>query len=154
MIGAAEDDQNIVIPCHRSYDLRPLLPIQRNGDWLSPAGQRLHDEQIPDTVRPKIERGEKPGESWCGIGDVGWDDVDRSPVIIRHLHQTELPDVSRQSRLGYIEAALREPLAQNLLRGNAKMSDDVQDLGVTLWLQHRSWTCGEGSTGTDSVPGS
>jgi hypothetical protein len=138
VIGIPKDDEDGVVAGEGADDLRPLFPVEGDGDGLCAAGERFYQEEVTDAIGAEIEGGEEAGEGWRRVGDVGGDRVGGAALIVGDLDEPQFTDIAGEGRLGDLDAAVSEEFPKDFLRGHAIVADEVEDLGVPLGLQHRS----------------
>jgi hypothetical protein len=136
--GISKDDEDGVVAGEGADDLRPLFPVEGDGDGLCAAGERFYQEEVPDAIGAEIEGREEAGEGWRRVGDVGGYRVGGAALIVGDLDEPQFTDIAGEGRLGDLDAAASEELPKDFLRGHAIVADEVEDLGVPLGLQHRS----------------
>ncbi len=130
------DHQDGVFAAERAQNVREALKVEGLGNRLRPAGHRLEDEQLPDT----IHRGK---ELWKHI-------VQRCPGLLRGVvgrcipdsarrrypRQAEFTKVSREGRLRHLKPTEMQQATQLLLTGNGLRLDYLENEAMALLLLH------------------
>ena len=115
VLGFPQDDEDCVVASQSTQDLGPLLPVQGLGHGLSSPGQGAHDQEIARTFGCCEERRQQPRERRRMVPRLRREGVAGSALRIRDFDEAELANVTRQGRLGDIEAALGQQLTEMLL---------------------------------------
>jgi hypothetical protein len=68
--GISKDDEDGVVAGEGADDLRPLFPVEGDGDGLCAAGERFDEEEVAYAIRPEVEGWKEASERRCRIGDV------------------------------------------------------------------------------------
>ena len=120
--GAA-DDKDGVIPANRAEDVAPSLPVEGGRNGLGAARYRSQHQHLAHPVHTQKELRKKCVEGGPALLDIAIGDRVARAFRGGDSRQSQLAQVSRQSSLGHVPAALQQQLAQIFLTADGPGAD-------------------------------